>query len=399
MFFKGYRFVLSIIRGILNIICSFLPMNNEILLESHPDLTCNTWPLFQHMIKEKLNEKLKITWMVNDPKLYEEKYNNLSNVSFIEIRPKGIIKRVKKYVRCNRARCIITSNRFVPKKYVGNKQVNIYLDHGSPLKDCKKLFEKANFGCDYYISQGPLFTETIMDQYNLKKSQVICLGLPRNDELFLNKNSIELLYNDIHDFDKIIIWVPTFREHMDKKRVDVDTHFPLGIPILYTKNDVQALNNFLRKNKVLLIIKPHPAQDISVLKDFNVSNIRFLYNSDLEKYNIQTNELLAQTDAMISDYSSIYWDYLLLNRPIGITLDDYEQYKTQFGFAFEHPIDVLIGEYIYNYDDLQSFIDHVSKNIDIMKKQRETIKQQAQVGPDYESTKRVYDFIIKKLGG
>ena len=109
--------------------------------------------------------------------------------------------------------------------------------------------------------------------------------------------------------------------------------------------------------------------------------------------------MLAQTDAMISDYSSIYWDYLLLNRPIGITLDDYEQYKTQFGFAFEHPIDVLIGEYIYNYDDLQSFIDHVSKNIDIMKKQRETIKQQAQVGPDYESTKRVYDFIIKKLGG
>lgn len=373
-------------------------MNNEILLESHPDLTCNTWPLFQLMIKKSLNEKTKITWLVNNPKQYEKKYSYLKNVSFIEIRPLGIIKRIKKYVRCNRARCIITSNRYVPKYQVGKDQLNIYLDHGSPLKDCKEIFAKGNFSCDYYISQGPMFTETIKDQYNLKSSQVVCLGLPRNDELFSNSNSIKRIYEDITTFEKVVIWVPTFREHMNKNRVDVDSHFPLGIPILYTKNDVLKLNDILIKKKILLIIKPHPAQDISVLKNFNVSNIRFLYNSDLEKYNIQTNELLAQTDAMIGDYSSIYWDYLLLNRPIGFTLDDYEQYKTQFGFAFDHPLDVLIGEYIYNHDDLQSFIDHVSKNIDVMKKQRETIKKQAQVEPDNESTKRVYDFIIKKLG-
>ena len=388
----------NIFHSLLNFACFFLPMNNEILLESHPDLTCNTWPLFQLMLKEKLNERIKITWLVNDPKQHEQKYSDLKNVSFIEIRPKGFFKRIKKYIRCNRAKCIITSNRFISKELVGRKQLNIYLDHGSPLKDCKALFANANFSCDYYISQGPLFTEVIMDQYNLKKSQVVCLGLPRNDELFSNKKSNNLLFDDMDSFNKTIIWVPTFREHMDKKRIDVDSHFPLGIPILYLKNDVEKLNEFLLKKRILLIIKPHPAQDISVLKDFNVSNIRFLYNSDLEKCNIQTNELLAQTDAMISDYSSIYWDYLLLNRPIGITLDDYEQYKTQFGFAFEKPLDVLVGEYIYNYDDLQSFIDRVSKNIDVMKKQRETIKRKAQVEPDYESAKRVYDFIIKKLG-
>ena len=387
----------NIIYALLNCMCSLLPMNNEILLESHPDLTCNTWPLFQLMLKVKLNERIRITWLVNNPKQHEQKYRYLKNVSFIEIEPKGLSKRLKKYIRCNRARCIITSNRIVPKSLVGKKQLNIYLDHGSPLKDCKDLYANSNFSCDYCISQGPLFTETLMDQYNLKKSQVVCLGLPRNDELFSNKKSINFLFDDIDSFNKTIIWVPTFREHMDKKRIDVDSHFPLGIPILYSKKDVVKLNEVLLKNRILLIIKPHPAQDISVLKDFNVSNIRFLYNSDLEKHNIQTNELLAQTDAMIGDYSSIYWDYLLLNRPIGITLDDYEQYKTQFGFAFDNPLEVLIGEYIYNFNDFLTFLDHVSNNIDVKRSQRERIKRQAQVEPDYESTKRVYDFIIKKL--
>lgn len=386
-----------IVHKLLNFICALLPMNNEIILESHPDLTCNTWPLFQFMLKKKLNKKIRITWLVNNPEQYEKIYNNLFNISFIEIKPKGFIKRLKKYIRCNRARCIITSNRHVSKNKVGKDQVNIYLDHGSPLKDCKAIFKSINFSCDYYISQGPLFVETIMEQYDLNKTQVVCLGLPRNDELFTNKNSIEILYDDINDFNKIIIWVPTFREHKNKKRVDVDSHFPFGIPILYTENEIWQLNDYLLKRNVLLIIKPHPAQDLSVLKDFNSSNIRFLYNSDLEKYDIQTNELLAQTDAMISDYSSIYWDYLLLERPIGITLDDYEQYKEQFGFAFENPLDVLVGEFIYNTHDLITFIEQVIQNKDVNKEKRKVLLKKAQIEPVNESTKRVYEFVVKKL--
>lgn len=395
--FKGYRFLADVYHFFLNIFFSFLPMNDEILLESHPDLTCNTWPLFQYMLKEKLNEKIRITWMVNDPQKYKHKYDHLKNISFMEIKPQGLWHSLKKYLRCNRAKCIITSNRFVSKKYVGRKQLNIYLDHGSPLKDCKEIYKMENFSCDYYIAQGSFFIEAIMDQYNLSKGQVICLGLPKNDELFSKINNIERLYNDVLKFDKIIIWVPTFREHMNKTRIDVNTHFPLGIPILYTEQDVRSLNLFLDNKNVLLIIKPHPAQDLSVLKDYNVSNIRFLYNRDLEVSNIQTNELLAQTDAMIGDYSSIYWDYLLLNKPIGITLDDYEQYKAQMGFAFNKPLDVLIGEYIYNTKDLINFIKNVSDNIDIKQKDREKYLREVQVEPRDGSTKRLYDFICQKL--
>ena len=114
---KWYSFIWRLIYCVGNFFCSLLPFHNEILLESHPDLTCNTWPLFQYMIKEKLNEKIKITWLVNKPEIYKEKYCDLKNVTFIEISPKGFFSRIKKYIRCNRAKCIIASNRFVSKNY------------------------------------------------------------------------------------------------------------------------------------------------------------------------------------------------------------------------------------------------------------------------------------------
>ena len=99
--------------------------------------------------------------------------------------------------------------------------------------------------------------------------------------------------------------------------------------ILYSPEDVLDLNGFLAEKRVLLVFKPHPAQDLSVMKDLNCSNIRFIYNDYMLGRGIQTNELLAQTDALITDYSGIYYDYLLTDKPIGVTLDDYEDYKQQ----------------------------------------------------------------------
>ena len=391
------KLVSFLYHSALNKVCSFLPVNNEIILESHPDLACNTWALFQYMLRKGLNEKLKLTWMVGDVLKHAKRFKDINNVSFIEIEPHSRLGKFKKYVRCYRARCIITSNRIVSKKNVGAKQLNIYLNHATPIKSVKEIYSKAGFDCDYLVSQGPLFTDMLMDQYNLKKEQVLCLGFPRNDILFSGVKSIDRVYSDIKSFKKVIIWAPTFREHKNKMRVDVDSHFPLGIPIVYQQTDVLQLNEFLIQNNVLIIIKPHPAQDLTVLKDFKATNIRFLYNEDLERNDIQTNELLSQTNALITDYSSIYWDYLLVDKPIGITLDDYEQYKAQHGFTFKEPLKWLVGKRIYNLNDLLIFVENVCKNIDPMKKRREELKEKTQIEPANESTKRVYDFIISKL--
>ena len=72
----------------------------------------------------------------------------------------------------------------------------------------------------------------------------------------------------------------------------------------------------------------------------------------LEKEKLQLYELIGISDALISDYSSVAVDYLLLDRPLGYVLADYEIYREKRGFVFEDPLEYMPGEKIYNACDL-----------------------------------------------
>ena len=142
---------------------------------------------------------------------------------------------------------------------------------------------------------------------------------------------------------------------------------------------------------------PHPSQNLDKLINFNLSNIRFLHNDEMLEKGIQTNEFLKCCDAMITDYSGIYYDYLCLNRPIAITLDDFEEYKKQHGFVFDNPLDVLKGYYVFNLGDLMKFINEVSNNIDSHSNERAIVNSFVNDFSDGLSSQRVVNFLIEKI--
>lgn len=378
-----------------NFICGIFPMNKEIILESNPDMTCNTYKLFLYMIEHGLNKDYKLTWMVAHP----EKFNdlNIENVSFIPYFPRNYKEKVKQYIRCNRAAAIICSNRHRAKFCSSSKQLNVFLDHGSQLKRMTTNGNRRIIGCDYLLCQSKFFIPYNLDQYEVRKDQIFCAGLPRNDFFYENTNTIKKMFIDIDSFDYTILWVPTFRQHESIVRIDCDFSMPLGLPVLYNEAHVKELNEHLRRRNVLLVVKPHPAQNMQLIKDMKCSNIRFIVNDDLVAAGIQTNELLAQTDAMITDYSSIYYDYLLADKPIAITLDDYHEYENQKGFVFSDPLSILKGEYIYTIDDFITFINNVADGKDVAKDERNAIRNLVHDYQDGNSSERVYQFIIEHL--
>lgn len=381
----------------INVFCALFPKTNTILLESHPDLSCNTYELFKQMIKNNVNEKYTLVWMVNEPQKYISE-NQYKNVLFREINPKGFLNRIKHYIFCNRSAAVITSNRIFFPKMCGNKsQLNIFMDHGSPLKDVKTNNEKFKVDCDYIISQSNFFHKALLDQYTIREDQIIVTGLPRNDQLYKKYNSLNKLYEDIHLFERVILWTPTFRYHMRKERIDCNYDMPLGIPIFYSKDNLRKFNNYLLNKKLLLIIKPHPAQDMDLIKDLDFSNIRILLNEQLYKEKIQTNELLTQMDALITDYSSIYYDYLLLGKPIAITLDDYKEYKEQMGFVFENPLEILVGMHIFSEKDMYAFIEKLVSDCDDLKDERNEMIKKIDYYHDDRSSLRVLSIILSEL--
>ena len=388
----GILFFRKVKYGFLNFICSLFPMKKEILFESHPDLSCNSFELYRYLLRKKINDDFHLVWMVNNPKDYEN--FKIKNVEFIDIHPKGFINKFSFYKRCNRAEIIITCNRHIAKYKTSKKQINVYIEHGSPIKYARPDIE--GLSCGFFISQASFFAPYLIDELSLKHDQIINTGFPRNDQLFRNNNSIDAIIKNAKSFDKIIIWVPTFRKKIITGRVDSSFEMPMGIPIIYDVATLSKFNTLLKKHNVLLIVKPHPAQDMSRFLNKYYSNIQLLTNELLREHDIQTNELLQQTDAMITDYSGIYFDYLLLDKPIGITVDDFKEYRDNTGFVFNDPFEVLKGHIIKEYGDLTAFIENVCRGVDPSLEERKAIKRLTNEYVDGNASERVWDFINKK---
>lgn len=368
---------------------------NEILLESFPDFSCNTYELYKEMLRKGIDKEYSIVWLIHDKELLSVYKSDSFDV--IEMNPVGFLKKFQTYRRKYNARVVITSNALIPKFTGPKDQLHIYLDHGSQLKDVRIDGKRIDIDCDYMITQSDFFIKYHMQQYAVDNRQILTTGLPRYDQLYGHYDTLNKVIPNIRDFEKVVCWVPTFRKHADLKRIDCDIDYKFGIPLVYDDNSINKLNKFLNDNNCLLIIKPHPAQDLSGLISLNSSNIKVIYSQDLLKQKIQIDEFLAQTDAMITDYSSIYYDYLLLNRPIAITMDDFSKYEKQKGFVFEHPDVYIKGEYLYTLEDLLRFINDVCMGIDKCREERAFACNLMNDYYDKCSAERVLSVILEKM--
>ena len=81
-------------------------------------------------------------------------------------------------------------------------------------------------------------------------------------------------------------------------------------------------------------------------------------------------QFLTLTDALISDYSSVAVDYMLLDKPIAYLLEDFEQYKKVRGFVFEDPLEYMPGYHIYSNEELDRFLSDIHNHKDIYKEKR-----------------------------
>ncbi len=368
--------------------------NKKILIESVPDRSCQSEPLFQYMLKEGLNETYKLIWMVYDKEKYKDVH--IKNVKFVNFTPKTKWEKLARMYRLCTSRAMLYTNRYIGKIF--DKQLLVYLIHGTALKarSTHARTDAVN-ECDLCISLADFLIPLEAAQSDgIAEERFAVTGYPRNDYLFEDTDHIKVLYPEA-SYDKVILWMPTFRKADHSDRVDSTFEMPLEIPCLYTAEDCRALDAVLRENNTLLILKPHPAQKLTAIKELGLTNIVLLYNEDLDVKNIPLYQFVGSTDALITDYSSIYYDYLLTGKPIGLTVDDFEVYSKDTGFVYENVFDYVIGEHIVDCDSFVRFVTHVARGEDALKSKRDEMTALFHRYTDGQSTKRVYDLVLQEL--
>ena len=371
--------------NLLNIL-KLIPLQNTIIFESSPDLTDSPYYMFRYLVEHyHIQNRYKLVWFIRDD------VNSVTELAGVPVvcvnnnsNDKRLTSRIKRLYYNFTAKAILDSNMYVYKKRP--EQVRIFVDHGMPLKEAVEY--QSNIGsCDIVSVSSPLFAE-IYAKYTDPDTIRIC-GLPRDEPLYDIKRENAL--------EKKIIWMPTFRQHKDKKKEPANI-FPLGIPLIKTQEELEEVNKTLKKHHVTLMLRLHPAQDTSVLRVKNMSNIILADNQYLKEQNLTLEQFLAESDALITDYSSVYYDYLYTGRPIGLTFEDVKEYTKTMKLIFEDIEKELPGRKMLTAEDLMAFIKEIETGEDLYAEERSAFMNKFKM-EKIPSAQLLCNYLMERLEG
>ncbi|MBR6873164.1 MAG: CDP-glycerol glycerophosphotransferase family protein [Ruminococcus sp.] len=353
-----------------------IPKNKRlILIYSNLGFRDNARSIYDFMTGVGYNKKYKIVVGCNDWKTWKK--DAPDNVKFV--RPR---RALRTYLRCSYM--LYTYGKFPVKPT--KKQTVVNLWHGMPLKTVGALEKGADFDgkCyfNYIIATSPFFSKVMQRCFAVGEDKVILTGQPRCDKLF---------DVDVHK-KKLILWLPTYRSSHLLGSVNAEIRNETGLPLIDREEHLHILDALLKDLGYKLLIKPHPLQELpSGMK--SLENVMVTSQRGLERKDMDIYDLMKRSTALITDYSSVYFDYLLLDRPIGFTLGDMERYDQERGFVTEDPLSLMPGEKLCSFDQLMIFIRACACGEDSFKEERARVSELVNSHQTGGACKQILDII------
>lgn len=256
------------------------------------------------------------------------------------------------------------------------KYVILNLWHGIPLK--KIGMEQKNlswftrkyykyFFADNYegvVTTSSHLVDIMSRSFLVEPERIKVWGQPRNDVLFSSnsegKGLEEVFSGELPPYEKVVLYAPTFRDHEPTQL------FP------FQDMDRERLCQWLEEKKIFLCIRLHlydqtGYQWIQEL-DRTGSRIRFLN----EDRTVDIMEALKGFDLLITDYSSIYMDYLLTGKPVLFLPYDQEAYLKERGMNFPYD-QVTPGPKPKTFQEFLNSMEDLLYNHDGYVRQRESV--------------------------
>lgn len=270
-------------------------------------------------------------------------------------------------------------NNYFYKLYHGNLRQKIHYHFFCPWE-----YEKY----DMVICTSEMTKKYMKSAFNKRVKDIIITGYPRNDVLLKNIDSHFEEDQKLIDFfksnqKKIILYMPTYRDTKIYKSESIN------IPI-----DWKRLNSFLAKNNSIFILKLHPVERVPLQISTSYKNIRVLNNLT------DVYPILKYVDILITDYSSICYDFLLCSKPIVFYLYDLEEFKTEHRSLYDNFETLLPGPIVKTFDALLNILDNCINNEDDFIKEYSKKIDNCRILThkyvDSNSSKRVYEKIIGK---
>jgi len=260
-------------------------------------------------------------------------------------------------------------------RWSGGSEI-IQLTHGRGMK--KEGYNSKQPCVQNLVFSTSDFTKEILPKVFTEGGTVHVTGFPRNDIFFSKIKGAEIdtdekliaKLSELKKNNKILLYSPTFRR--GEKYADIESRLELG-----------KVSNWLEKRNMYLVLSLHPKyreQKRSVLSN------RIIFMEECDIYPI-----LPIFDLFINDYSSIFADQILLERPMVFFPFDLKEYEASEGLMFDY-IETMPGPKSFNLEELLKNIDDILSN-DNYKEARQKIKEKYHKYNDGNSSERILKII------
>jgi len=337
------------------------------------DYTDNPGAFSQYLIDNGYNKEYEIIWLVSQKKKFRNK--KIKNVKFVTAENKyGWSSPLAYYYGATASFFFYSHNSAELNRYRCEGQTVVNLWHGCGYKDAEQARKNQNSRADfdYALVPGPVFVKTKSRLWNCAPGHLLMMGYPRYDWMLHPSMNQEEILERLFGWKgrKAVIWMPTFRKSELGGCAENEIELPCQLPGIRDEEELKQIDAYLRREQILLIIKKHPLQTGWDQEEQGFTNIRYVSEDLLDRKEVRLYELIGVCDGLLSDYSSVAVDYLLLNRPLGYVLADYEIYKEKRGFVFDDPLEYMPGEKINNAEDMIKYLKHLSEGTDTYMQER-----------------------------
>jgi len=374
-------------RAVYWLVRTLLPLiirpKNKIILISEGPSGCNSYALFTYLSKTSINFEVEI--------FYNPSFDSSSTIA----------QYFKKIRFLSSAKLIVTTHG--PVSLRGRKEINTW--HSPLFKSILAMENPSQTtrldtnwrGVDSILSYSQLYSSLMVACTLTNPYRHLITGAPRNDFLYDSdgRRNLERITQSSLDGKKIIFFVPTFRMGYSKLQGSKSLENIFG----FQEFDSKSFNEFLLRNNLLFVYKLHPNEEKFYSEYTNLINTELscrLSNDVLSEHDLDLYQIINAADILITDYSGIFIDYLLLDRPIIFTPVDLESYAKTRSFLYGPFDEWTPGRKVLTQNELVGEISALLEGGDEFELERRSATNIWHDYQDNKSSERSSE-VIKKL--
>ncbi len=350
--------------------------------------------IYLSMLNNPKYKDYKLVWVFREPEKYVHMLENpntyivkTNSVGFEEI--------------CATAKYWMFNYRVADHIYPRDDQVYVELWHGTPLKRLgydieisdnamnskEEIRDKYRIDAEkfkYILAPSDFAAEKFKSAWNLeefnKTETLLVAGYPRNDFLInFTSDDVERIKAELKlpDGKKIILYAPTWRDNQHKAGVGYT--YKLGVDFDYLRQELA--------DDYIILFRAH----YLVASQFDFAKYEgFVYNAS----NVSDiNDLYVVADLLITDYSSVFFDYANLNRPMLFYMYDLEDYGSEIrGFYID--LKEIPGNIVEKQEDLVKEIKAVNYDTEYYIEKYKAFREKFNPLDDGKAADRVIEAVI-----